>query len=79
MKVLKPAAVTAMFFAIAPAAVAGVIPWPITRWRFRPPLRGWFVGRHAESAMARRFGTDYETYRRTVRDPRSSMTATGTP
>jgi protein-S-isoprenylcysteine O-methyltransferase Ste14 len=28
------------FFCVAPATVAGVIPWALTRWRAQPPLFG---------------------------------------
>ena len=29
---------SALFFVIAPSSVAGLIPWWITRWEFRPPF-----------------------------------------
>jgi len=29
---------SALFFIVAPAMLAGVIPWSITHWRFRPPF-----------------------------------------
>src|SRR5215469_9380856 len=29
---------SALFFAVAPSSVAGLIPWWITRWEFRPPF-----------------------------------------
>jgi protein-S-isoprenylcysteine O-methyltransferase Ste14 len=29
---------SALFFVVAPAMVAGLIPWLITRWEFRPPF-----------------------------------------
>jgi protein-S-isoprenylcysteine O-methyltransferase Ste14 len=29
-----------VFFCVAPATVAGVIPWALTRWRTQPPLLG---------------------------------------
>ena len=29
---------SALFFAVAPSSVAGLVPWWITRWEFRPPL-----------------------------------------
>jgi len=29
---------SALFFVVAPATVAGVIPWWITQWEFRPPF-----------------------------------------
>jgi len=29
---------TALFFVVAPAVVAGLVPWLITRWEFRPPF-----------------------------------------
>ncbi len=32
---------TALFFAIAPGVVAGLIPWWLTRWRLRGPLAAW--------------------------------------
>jgi protein-S-isoprenylcysteine O-methyltransferase Ste14 len=34
-----------LFFWIAPATVAGGVPWAITRWRMRPPLLGLEAGR----------------------------------
>src|SRR5260370_35843452 len=35
------AAGTAVFFAVAPGVVAGLIPWWLTRWRLRGPLAAW--------------------------------------
>jgi len=32
---------TALFLAIAPGTVAGVIPWWISRWRIETPFAGW--------------------------------------
>jgi protein-S-isoprenylcysteine O-methyltransferase Ste14 len=29
-----------IFFLLAPGVVAGVVPWWITRWQFRPPILG---------------------------------------
>jgi protein-S-isoprenylcysteine O-methyltransferase Ste14 len=29
---------SAMFFLVAPATLAGLIPWSITQWEFRPPF-----------------------------------------
>ena len=29
---------SALFFAVAPSALAGLIPWSITHWEFRPPF-----------------------------------------
>ena len=29
---------SALFFLVAPAMLAGVIPWLITHWEFRPPF-----------------------------------------
>ena len=29
---------SALFFAVAPSSVAGLVPWWITRWEFRPPF-----------------------------------------
>src|SRR5215813_11455200 len=39
----KPAAATgsALFFAVAPGVVAGVVPWWLTGWRVRGPLAHW--------------------------------------
>jgi len=31
---------SAVFFVVAPCVVAGLIPWRITRWEFRPPFVG---------------------------------------
>ena len=31
---------SALFFVVAPCALAGLIPWSITRWEFRPPFFG---------------------------------------
>ena len=31
---------TAIFFVVAPFLAAGIIPWWITRWQFRPPFLG---------------------------------------
>ena len=38
---------SALFFAVAPSAVAGLVPWWITRWEFRPP----FFDLHATRAV----------------------------
>jgi protein-S-isoprenylcysteine O-methyltransferase Ste14 len=40
--VRKPIAVlgSAVFFAVAPSVLAGLIPWAITHWEFRPPFFG---------------------------------------
>jgi protein-S-isoprenylcysteine O-methyltransferase Ste14 len=40
MRKLKAAAMSVVFFLMAPATVAGVIPWLITRWRFQRPVLG---------------------------------------
>ena len=39
----KPAAATgsALFFAVAPGVVAGLVPWWLTGWRVRGPLAHW--------------------------------------
>ena len=39
----RPAAATAsaVFFALAPGTVAGLIPWCLTRWQIRGPLAYW--------------------------------------
>src|SRR5882757_8418979 len=29
---------SALFFAVAPSSVAGLVPWWITHWEFRPPF-----------------------------------------
>lgn len=41
----KAAALSAGFFVVAPGTVVGLIPWLITHWQFRRPLRGWAVMR----------------------------------
>jgi protein-S-isoprenylcysteine O-methyltransferase Ste14 len=41
----KAAALSAGFFVVAPGTVVGLVPWLITRWRFRRPLPGWAVMR----------------------------------
>jgi protein-S-isoprenylcysteine O-methyltransferase Ste14 len=35
------AAGSAVFFPVVPGAVAGLIPWLLTRWQLRRPLRSW--------------------------------------
>ena len=39
----RPAAATAsaVFFALAPGTVAGLVPWYLTRWQIRGPLAYW--------------------------------------
>jgi len=32
---------SALFFMLAPANVAGLVPWWISRWRFQTPVAGW--------------------------------------
>jgi protein-S-isoprenylcysteine O-methyltransferase Ste14 len=32
---------SAIFFVVAPGAVAGVVPWLLSRWRANPPFLGW--------------------------------------
>ena len=39
------AAGTALFFAVAPGVVAGLVPWWLTRWRLRGPLAAWAPAR----------------------------------
>jgi hypothetical protein len=29
---------SALFFAVAPTSLAGLVPWLITHWEFRPPF-----------------------------------------
>jgi protein-S-isoprenylcysteine O-methyltransferase Ste14 len=45
MRKSKAALVSAGFFVVAPGTVVGLIPWLITRWRFRRPLPGWGAAR----------------------------------
>lgn len=45
MQKSKAAIVSAGFFVVAPGTVVGLIPWLITRWRFRTPLPGWAAAR----------------------------------
>ena len=40
-----------VFFWIAPATVAGWIPWMLTRWRMQPPLLGASAGRWLGGAL----------------------------
>ena len=49
----KPAAATgsALFFAIAPGVVAGLVPWWLTGWRVRGPLAHWAPARVAGLVM----------------------------
>jgi protein-S-isoprenylcysteine O-methyltransferase Ste14 len=42
---------TALFFAIAPGVVAGLVPWWLTRWRLRGPLAAWAPVRIAGLVM----------------------------
>ena len=45
------AAGSALFFAIAPGVVAGLIPWWLTRWQVRGPLASWAAVRVAGLIM----------------------------
>jgi protein-S-isoprenylcysteine O-methyltransferase Ste14 len=45
------AAGSALFFAIAPGVVAGLVPWWLTGWRVRVPLAHWAPARAAGLAM----------------------------
>ncbi|HVQ97327.1 MAG TPA: isoprenylcysteine carboxylmethyltransferase family protein [Mycobacterium sp.] len=45
MRRSKAAVMSAGFFVVAPGTVVGLIPWLITRWRFRRPLPCWMVVR----------------------------------
>jgi protein-S-isoprenylcysteine O-methyltransferase Ste14 len=45
------AAGSALFFAVAPGVVAGLVPWWLTRWRVRGPLAHWAPVRVAGLAM----------------------------
>jgi protein-S-isoprenylcysteine O-methyltransferase Ste14 len=38
MSKIKAILGSALFFLVAPVMLAGVIPWSITRWEFRPPF-----------------------------------------
>src|SRR5690242_181531 len=42
---------SALFFAVAPAMLAGAIPWWMTHWRFRPPFLGVDATRWAGVAL----------------------------
>ena len=35
---ITPVLGSALFFVVAPAMLAGVIPWSMTHWQFRPPF-----------------------------------------
>jgi protein-S-isoprenylcysteine O-methyltransferase Ste14 len=39
------AAGSALFFALAPGTVAGLLPWALTRWRLGAPLAHWLPAR----------------------------------
>jgi protein-S-isoprenylcysteine O-methyltransferase Ste14 len=41
MRIPTAAAGSALFFAIAPGVVAGLVPWWLTGWRVRGPLAHW--------------------------------------
>jgi protein-S-isoprenylcysteine O-methyltransferase Ste14 len=41
MRRAQAAAASAVFFAVAPGTVAGLIPWWLTRWQIRGPLVHW--------------------------------------
>jgi hypothetical protein len=43
MAVRKPIAAvgSAVFFPVGPGVVVGLIPWLLTRWRVREPVRYW--------------------------------------
>jgi hypothetical protein len=41
MRRATAAAGSALFFAVAPAVVAGAVPWWLTRWHVRGPLAHW--------------------------------------
>ena len=49
----RPAAAagSALFFAVAPGVVAGLVPWWLTGWRVRAPLAHWAPGRVAGLAV----------------------------
>jgi protein-S-isoprenylcysteine O-methyltransferase Ste14 len=45
-KGLIPASLGSLaFLVIAPGTVAGLVPWWLSRWRLKPPLLGWPLGR----------------------------------
>ena len=41
MSRLTAAAGSALFFAVAPGVVAGLVPWWLTQWQVRGPLSHW--------------------------------------
>ena len=43
---------SALFFAVAPSSVAGLVPWWITRWEFRPPFFDLDATRAVENSTA---------------------------
>lgn len=45
MQKSRAAVTSAGFFVVAPGSVVGLIPWLITRWRFRRPMPGWVAAR----------------------------------
>lgn len=51
MEKSKAAVVSAGFFVVAPGSVVGLVPWLITRWRFRRPMAGWGAARAVGAVM----------------------------
>jgi protein-S-isoprenylcysteine O-methyltransferase Ste14 len=51
MRRTTAAAGSALFFAIAPGVVAGLVPWWLTRWQVRGPLAHWAPVRAAGLIM----------------------------
>jgi protein-S-isoprenylcysteine O-methyltransferase Ste14 len=49
---VRPVLGSILFFAVAPAVVAGWIPYSISRWRMQPPFLGLAAGRWAGGALA---------------------------
>lgn len=51
MRTSIAAAATSLFFVVAPAVVAGLIPWLITRWQVGDSSLGWAPVRVAGTAL----------------------------
>jgi protein-S-isoprenylcysteine O-methyltransferase Ste14 len=60
---------SALFLALAPGTVVGVIPWWISKWQVRAglPALVWFISHlfvvtYEEPALRRTFGKEYQFY-----------------
>ena len=51
MRTIAAASGSALFFALAPGTVAGLVPWLLTRWQPGAPLSGWWPLRVAGAVL----------------------------